>query len=1026
MAIKPLSEYPRPPQDNGRGVHWSASVYHPTGADLQFWIDELKAMQIKWVKALDDGGGSSIELCQALLANDIMPVVRVYRERPNPGHIGGREIDAIERLIAAGVHYIETNNEPDLPAEWENNHRPDNWLDIVVDNFIYDADVIQGFGGLPAFPAMGPGSKANGIAKVVERGRIDIFEQGAWLAIHNYTLNHPLDYPYDLVNQEGKPLTQEEYDRLAAWQYSHLTWEEIQALGIDISREDYDKFNRWAWDGRTMAQVNAVRADHKNPGATIFDDASCFGAWELFGQFVYEALGFYIPIISTEGGPVVGWGDDDRYAKVNPTTQADWQMAITGFLQDEAPPWYFSVCTWLLASVPMGDFNPAWDQMSWYTHAWDLQFGLDGQLPIVQLLKDTPAQIRHELRPPGDMAAVTGQALDRSGQPLAGVALRLQTRDGAIAAHAISEDTGRYELVTDPGVYDLFVPWLGVVAPDITLTAADVDVLDVKNIDPPGNYEISGKVMDSDGLIMPEMEVRIQRNGIVHDRIETDALGEFIFRPGLAGSYILITESAHAIVTLTPDAPVVVQDLTIAAASTLRYTLTEKRLLPPDETGNRELFYGIVRNVLGEGMNDVMLEMRWVNADPDTQFPRVATGHDPFKPDGYYEFLHSKGEFMIQVVQGDYESDIADGLDTANVPGREGDPITYEVNFQLLPVGDNVRESVIQGSIPGGRVGQAVHLWNDGQMAGETALDHARAFRFEHLAAGVYDLELAGIGMIRTDIMLDGRQQEDVAFPLMGAIVGQVEGAGGAQRTIKLISETFGFIRHGELTQDGQYRFTNLPAGDYRIELDDDILTDLHGDGQSVLEAPLLRVGMSNETRNSRISGRVHDAADHPAPDTDVSLLFQGEVEATATTDSDGQYEFADLGPGVYEVAINEEVNVVDIVLDGVNQVTVDLLYAPVAVAPPKRLERSYLLRMEDEALLPALMRLAASWLPTQPTGSVEFSITEAQFASTVVLLGDGIPDSVVTLLQEAECETIDMRGDLLTLARLLAEAPTD
>lgn len=167
MVPKPLSEFPRPPQDNGRGVHWSASVYHPTGADLQFWIDELKAMQIKWVKALDDGGGSSIELCQALLDNDIMPVVRVYRERPNPGHIGGREQDTIERLIAGGVRYIETNNEPDLPAEWENNHRPDNWLDIVVDNFIYDADVIQGFGGLPAFPAMGPGSKANGIAKVV-------------------------------------------------------------------------------------------------------------------------------------------------------------------------------------------------------------------------------------------------------------------------------------------------------------------------------------------------------------------------------------------------------------------------------------------------------------------------------------------------------------------------------------------------------------------------------------------------------------------------------------------------------------------------------------------------------------------------------------------------------------------------------------------------------------------------------------------------------------------------------------------
>ncbi len=1023
MAPKPLSEFPRPPQDNGRGVHWSARVYHPSGADLQYWIDELKALQIKWVKLLDDGGGSSIELCQALLDNDIMPVVRIFREHPNPGHIGGREIDAIERLIAIGVRYFETNNEPDLPAEWENNHRPQNWLDIVVDNFIYDADVILSLGGLPAFPAMGPGSNANGIAKVVERGRKDIFEKGAWLAIHNYTLNHPMDYPSDPVNQEGRPLTQEEYDRLAAWQYSHLTWEEIQELGIDITREDYDKFNRWAWDGRSIEQVNATREANKNPGATIFDDANCFRAWELWGHQIYEELGFYIPIISTEGGPVVGWGDDNRYAKVNPTTQAEWQMDIVGFMQDEAPPWYFTMCTWLLASKPLGDFSPTWDQMSWYTHAWDLQFGLDGQLPIVQLLKDTPAKIRHELRPPVDMAAVTGVVTNRLGQPLAGVALALRTAGGSTAAHTISEETGRYELTAPPGQYDLFVPWLGVVAHDITLTPSDVDVIDVKDIDPPGVYEIRGKVMDADGLIKPSVIVHIQRNGIIHDRQETDATGQFIFRPALAGEYVLTTEGATESVAVTPDDPVVEQNLTVATPATLRYTVVLKRLLPPDETGNREMFYGVVNDQQGEGMNGIELEMRWENADPNTEFPRTTTGRDPFKPVGYYEFIHTKGNFLIQVVQGDYESDIADDLETANVPGREGDPITYEVNFQLLPIGEDVSESVIQGSIPGGRAGQVVHLWREGQIVGETALDNARTFRFEHLPAGVYDLELAGIGMFRTDIMLDGFRHEEFTFPLMGAIVGRVEGASEDQTGVKLISETYGFIRHGELTQDGQYRFTNLPAGVYRVELDDDILPDLQCDGQSVLEAPLLRVGMSNEARNSQISGRVHDAADLPTPDAEVTLLFQGEALATATTDSDGFYAFTGLGPGVYEVTVGGDVSVADIVLDGNNQVTVDLLYAPVAVAPPKRLDRYYLLLMQDEALVPALVRLVTPWVQTQPPGVVGFSIEEAQFASVVALLGDGIPESAINLLHDAECETVDMRGDLLTLARLLAPA---
>ncbi len=119
-----LADFPRPKNDNRRGVHWSASVYHPGGGALDFWISELQAMKIKWVKVLDDGGGSSFELCQRLLAADIMPVVRLYRIEPNPGYIGGREEDTIRRMVAAGVRYFRTNNEPDLPIEWKGGKMP--------------------------------------------------------------------------------------------------------------------------------------------------------------------------------------------------------------------------------------------------------------------------------------------------------------------------------------------------------------------------------------------------------------------------------------------------------------------------------------------------------------------------------------------------------------------------------------------------------------------------------------------------------------------------------------------------------------------------------------------------------------------------------------------------------------------------------------------------------------------------------------------------------------------------------------
>ena len=212
-----VEDFPRPSNDNRRGIHWSASVYHPVGSTVDFWIAELKAMGIKWVKLLDDGGDSSLELCKRLLAAEIMPIVRIFRATPNPGVIGSREVDTIKRLVAEGVRYFETNNEPDLSAEWKDGYVPPDWMNIVVDNFIIDADTVIGLGGLPALPALSIGTKANLLELVVQKGRADLFSNGAWVAVHNYTLNHPLDYPYDPVNQAGAPVSQEEYDRLGSW-----------------------------------------------------------------------------------------------------------------------------------------------------------------------------------------------------------------------------------------------------------------------------------------------------------------------------------------------------------------------------------------------------------------------------------------------------------------------------------------------------------------------------------------------------------------------------------------------------------------------------------------------------------------------------------------------------------------------------------------------------------------------------------------------------------------------------------------
>lgn len=119
-----LDHFPRPPHDNGRGVHWSPSQYAWGQDNWSFWKDQLQAMNIKWVKLLDDGGGSAMGLVKRLIDIEIMPVVRYYREEPNPGRISAREIETSKRYADIGAVYFETNNEPDLALEWEERKRP--------------------------------------------------------------------------------------------------------------------------------------------------------------------------------------------------------------------------------------------------------------------------------------------------------------------------------------------------------------------------------------------------------------------------------------------------------------------------------------------------------------------------------------------------------------------------------------------------------------------------------------------------------------------------------------------------------------------------------------------------------------------------------------------------------------------------------------------------------------------------------------------------------------------------------------
>jgi N-acetyl-anhydromuramyl-L-alanine amidase AmpD len=399
-----LSEYPHPPGDTGLGIHASAGVNYPLGEEesaFSWWLDEMQSMGIKWIKLLTSGGPnpSALGPARAVLARGMIPIIRPYRREPAPWSLFDKAPEfrqALQVLIDAGCRYIETDkNEPNLLDEWDggwgsSDADPTEWKkgaqpDRVAEAWVRDAAIIAEMGGLPGTPPLSPGGHYNDVdffrtflAWLKEHKYDDLLAQGCWIAIHNSTLNHPLDYPYDPVNQLGIPVSQDEY-------------------------------NRYQWAG-DINFVNGERARGKNPGQTLLSvdangkdtgGSNCWLKFQAYHDLFVQTFGFELPILSTEGGVWVGTrvGDepynqpriyDPRYPAVDMRTHMEWTREICrAMMAGEYPQYYFCTGFWLIANRGMGNRHMPFERDAWYSYYWPA-----GQLPVVQALKDMPKQAR--------------------------------------------------------------------------------------------------------------------------------------------------------------------------------------------------------------------------------------------------------------------------------------------------------------------------------------------------------------------------------------------------------------------------------------------------------------------------------------------------------------------------------------------------------------------------------------------------------------------------------------------------------
>lgn len=372
-----LKDYPRPPGDTGRGVHWSPAPALWGQDNWPFWRDFLLAAQIKWVKVNDDGGGSAKGLVARLTNLGIMPVVRFYRHPSYPGYLTARETDYARALYERyGVVYFETRNEPDLNLEWSGG-RPANWLKQTITYYLDDRDKLAKVGVHALFPAFGPGGEGNPFEIIARRGRLDVFDRMV-VALHNYCLGRPLTYPNDGIADHGQPLSYAEW--LAAG-------DDRPDLALNV-----------VWDRWTHTRVSEARRQLANPKITIYDDWTCFRAFERMDKLVRDACGHSVAMMMTEGGYNVlqragtTSGDDPRYPKPTPRRTSELTMAMFNY---PLPDYMLALMPWIVGVAKFGVQSPGFEhQGPWFTNVYDREWGLKGELPLVQMIKTTPSRVR--------------------------------------------------------------------------------------------------------------------------------------------------------------------------------------------------------------------------------------------------------------------------------------------------------------------------------------------------------------------------------------------------------------------------------------------------------------------------------------------------------------------------------------------------------------------------------------------------------------------------------------------------------
>jgi hypothetical protein len=187
--IARLRSFPRPANDNGRGLHFSIDLRDES---IAWTVANLRSIDVRWTLIYAQHELQAGRAARACWNAGIMPVVRVGKKINEPCD----SLPYLRELKAIGAPpYVQIFNEPSDGREWRS-PVPANALQVFASNWAHQAAAVADAGGYPGLQVLEKEELDAAVDAVAAIQRTDIWER-AFFCLHNYGANHPPAYPYD-------------------------------------------------------------------------------------------------------------------------------------------------------------------------------------------------------------------------------------------------------------------------------------------------------------------------------------------------------------------------------------------------------------------------------------------------------------------------------------------------------------------------------------------------------------------------------------------------------------------------------------------------------------------------------------------------------------------------------------------------------------------------------------------------------------------------------------------------------------